>query len=66
MKKIPLLTDDYHLPQSALDFAIKIALHEEATIFGILVQSLAHNGKVSYTFPADVNSTDQESSSLHA
>lgn len=60
MKKILLLINDYHLPQSALDFAIKITLHEEATIFGIFVQSLKYNNEESYPFPSDINSTDQD------
>ena len=53
MKKILLLINDYHLPQSALNFAIKIALHEEA-IFGIFVQSHNYSDEESYLFPGDI------------
>ncbi len=60
MKKIPLLINDYHLPQSALSFAITIALHGKATIFGIFVQSLKYSDEESYFFPSDINLTDKD------
>ncbi|MEO6327809.1 MAG: universal stress protein [Ginsengibacter sp.] len=60
MKKILLLINDYHLPQSALGLAIKIALHEEATIFGIFIQSNKYTNEESYLFPGDINLTDKD------
>jgi len=60
MKKILLLVNDYHLSQSALNFASVIALHEGATIFGIFVQSLQYSDDESYFFPSDINLTDKD------
>jgi hypothetical protein len=60
MKKILLLINDYNLPQSALNFAIKIALHENTSIFGIFVQSLQYSDEESYFFPGDINLTDRD------
>jgi hypothetical protein len=60
MKKILLLINDYHLSQSALNFTVKIALHANATIFGIFVQSLQYSDGESYLFPSDINLTDKD------
>ena len=60
MKKILVLINDYMVPATALNFAIKFAVQNEATLFGIFVQSLKYSDD-SYLFPSDINLTDQDS-----
>jgi len=60
MKKILVLINDYMVPATALNFAIKFAVQNEATLFGIFVQSLKYSDD-SYLFPSDIILTDQDS-----
>ncbi len=59
MKKILVLINDYKVPAAALNFAIKLAVQNEATLFGIFAQSLKYNDD-SYLFPSDINLTDND------
>lgn len=60
MKKILVINNDYHVPQSALDFAIQIAKKEKATLYGLFVQSLQNKDAEDYLFPSDINLTDTD------
>ncbi len=57
MKKILVLINDYRVPSTALNYAIKLAVQNEATLFGIFAQSLKYNDDSSL-FPKDLDSTD--------
>jgi hypothetical protein len=59
MKKILVLINDYKVPATALIFAIKIAVQNNSTLFGIFAQSLKY-GNDSYLFPSDINLTDKD------
>ncbi len=59
MKKILVLINDYKVPATALNFAIKFAVQNEATLFGIFAQSLKSRDD-SYLFPNDINLTDKD------
>jgi len=59
MKKILLLINDYKVPATALSFALKLALQNEATLFGIFAQSLKYSDE-GYLFPGDITLTDTD------
>ena len=59
MKKILVLINDYKVPTSSLNFAIKLAVQHEATLFGIFAQSLQYSDD-SYLFPGDINASDND------
>ena len=59
MKKILVLINDYKVPPAALNFAVKIAVQNDATLFGIFAQSLKYRDD-SYHFPGDINRTDRD------
>ncbi len=59
MKKILVLINDYKVTSTALNFAIKLAVQNEATLFGIFAQSLKYSDG-SYLFQSDVNLTDKD------
>ncbi|MGI8637048.1 MAG: hypothetical protein ACR2KZ_16765 [Segetibacter sp.] len=59
MKKILVLINDYKVPATALNFAVELAVQNQATLFGIFAQSLKY-GDDSYPFPSDINLTDKD------
>lgn len=59
MKKILVLINDYKVPATALNFAVKLAVQNEAALFGIFAQSLKYSDD-SYLFPSDINLTDKD------
>ncbi len=59
MKKILVLINDYKVPATALKFAIKLAVQNDATLFGIFAQSLKYSDG-SYLFSSDINLTDKD------
>jgi len=59
MKKILVLINDYKIPGTALNFAIKLAVQNEATLFGIFAQSLKYSDD-SFLFLNDMNLTDKD------
>jgi len=58
MKKISVLINDYKVPATVLNLALKLALQNKATLFGIFAQSLKHRDD-SYFFQSDINLTDK-------
>lgn len=58
MKKILVLNHDYQVPQSALDYAIRIARHDGATIVGLFVQRLKKRDEEGYFFSNDIHPAD--------
>ena len=54
MKKILLLINDYKLPITALNYAIKLAVQNEAMLFGIFLQSPKHIDEI-YLTPNNEN-----------
>jgi hypothetical protein len=59
MKKILVLINDYNVPTTALNYAIKLAVQDDATLFGIFAQTLKYSDD-SYLFPNDINLTDKD------
>ncbi|MEO5889637.1 MAG: universal stress protein [Ferruginibacter sp.] len=59
MKKILVLINDYNVPATALNFAVKLALQTEATLFGIFAQSIKYSVD-NYLFPSDMNLSDKD------
>ncbi len=59
MKKILVLINDYKVPATALNFAVKLAVQNDATLFGIFVQSLKYSDD-SYLFTSDINLADKD------
>ncbi len=60
MKKIAVINNDFQVPQRALDYAISIARHTEATIFGLFIHNLKYRDNEGYGFPNDMNLTDTD------
>lgn len=60
MKKILVLINDYKIPATALNLAIKLAVENDAILFGIFVQSLKYSDD-SYLFPSDFKLTSNNS-----
>ena len=60
MKKILVINNDYQLPKTAIDFAIQVALENNAVVYGMFVQSIQNTGTDSYFFPNDLNLTDKD------
>ncbi|MEJ7736827.1 MAG: hypothetical protein WKF97_05310 [Chitinophagaceae bacterium] len=59
MKKILVMINDYKVPAAALNFAIKLAVQNDATLFGIFAQSLKYIDD-SYLFTSDINLTNND------
>jgi len=56
---ILVLINDYKVPATALNFALRSAVQNNATLFGIFAQTLKY-GDDSYLFPSDINFTDKD------
>ncbi len=59
MKKILVFINDYKIPATALEVAVKLAVQNEATLFGIFAQGPKYNDD-SFLFSNDKNLTDKD------
>lgn len=59
MKKILVLVNDYKVPATALNFAVKLAIQNNATLFGIFAQGLKYSYD-SYLLKREIDLIDKD------